>query len=155
MPKSKHDGKICVEPECDICKDELPFELPEHLLRAAEHSRLVIFAGAGISTERTSVFPSSFLQDIKDDLNSSRSDLTFPEAMSMFCERPDGRSELLLKIRGRIDYVRNHPELHCNATGFHRELSTIWQIQDIITTNWDDFFERECGATPFITDKDL
>src|SRR5262249_47279095 len=28
-------------------------------------------------------------------------------------------------------------------------------IETIITTNWDDFFEVECNAVPFVTDKDF
>jgi hypothetical protein len=138
-----------------MCRYDLPFELPEHLVEAAERCRLVIFAGAGVSTEKKALFGGSFLQDVKDELKPKAPNLSFPDAMSMFCERPDGRSDLLLKIRGRINYVQSHPELYWTATSFHRELSTIWQIQEIITTNWDDFFERECGATPFITHRDL
>lgn len=153
--RTSHDASRCADPECDMCKHDLPIELPQHLVQAAQNSRLVIFAGAGVSTERNSVFPSSFMDDVRRDLQGATDSLPFPDLMSLFCERPDGRSKLLLKIRGRINYVRSHPELYWTATGFHRELSTIWQIQEIITTNWDDFFEQECGATPFITDKDL
>ena len=29
------------------------------------------------------------------------------------------------------------------------------QIENIITTNWDDFFERECGATPYVSPEDF
>jgi NAD-dependent SIR2 family protein deacetylase len=128
--------------------------MPDHLINAAQRQRLVIFAGAGISTEKRTVFPSSFLAEIRHEAGAP-ANLSFPETMALFCQQPDGRSRLLLKIRHRLDYVRSHPELYRQATSFHRELSTIWQIAEIITTNWDDFFERVCGATPFITDKDL
>ena len=30
----------------------------------------------------------------------------------------------------------------------------MYTLQDIITTNWDDYFERECAAQPFVTEKD-
>jgi NAD-dependent SIR2 family protein deacetylase len=144
----------CSDPGCARCKDNLPFEMPKHLVTAVEQQRLVIFAGAGISTEKKTVFPSSFLSEIRHELRAPEN-LSFPEAMSLFCEQPDGRAKLLLRIRHRLEYVRSHPELYQQATSFHRELSTIWQIEEIVTTNWDDFFERVCGATPFITDKDL
>lgn len=28
-------------------------------------------------------------------------------------------------------------------------------VEDVITTNWDDFFETECGATPIVTAEDF
>jgi hypothetical protein len=34
-------------------------------------------------------------------------------------------------------------------------MSTIWQFSDIVTTNWDDFFERECLALPFVAPEDF
>src|SRR5439155_7591185 len=42
-----------------------------------------------------------------------------------------------------------------SATAFHRALSTSWQVKDIVTTNWDDYFEGECAATPFVTAEDF
>jgi len=41
------------------------------------------------------------------------------------------------------------------ATRFHNELAPIYLIKEIFTTNWDDFFEIECGAIPFVTSDDL
>jgi hypothetical protein len=129
--------------------------MPTHLLRAFEDQKVLLFAGAGISTEDRLVFPYSLHQDIASELGDGAEDLSFHDVSSQLCELPDGRSRLLLKIRKRIEYVRSHPELYWSATRFHRELSTIWQIEEIVTTNWDTFFEDECGATPFITDADL
>jgi SIR2-like domain len=73
----------------------------------------------------------------------------------MFCERPDGRRELLDRIRARLAYVRSFPELYRRATQFHRELSTLFYVETYFTTNWDDYFERECGATPFVNAEDF
>jgi hypothetical protein len=129
--------------------------MPAHLLEAAEAGRLVVFAGAGISTENSNVFPESLLDDVRLDLGKGGQRLGFAEAMSAYCDRPDGRALLLGRIRRRFEYVEGHPELYATATAFHRELATIWQVKDIITTNWDLFFERECGAVPFISDRDL
>jgi len=75
--------------------------------------------------------------------------------METFCKRPNGRRELLEKIRKRLLYVRSFPELYRTATRFHRELSTLFYIDTYFTTNWDDYFERECGATPFVNADDF
>lgn len=40
-------------------------------------------------------------------------------------------------------------------TRFHRALAPLYMIKDIVTTNWDDFFERECGLDAFINDNDM
>jgi SIR2-like domain len=140
---------------CMLCAERVPFSISTHLLRAFEEQRVLVFAGAGISTEGANVYPYSLYQDIAGELGESAEHFPFPELMSRFCQEPDGRSRLLLKIRKRIQYVQSHPELLWTATRFHRELSTIWQVDEIVTTNWDDFFESHCGATPFITDADL
>lgn len=140
---------------CVLCQGRIPFEVPQHLIDALEGGRLALFVGAGISTENSVVFPYTLYQDVSRELGNKDNGLSFPELMSRFCERPDGRSQLLLKIRDRIKYVSSHPELYRVATSFHRELATMWQVTEVVTTNWDDFFERECGATPFVTDADL
>jgi hypothetical protein len=75
--------------------------------------------------------------------------------MSLFCVRPDGRRELLEKIRNRLAYVSSFPELYRTATRFHRELSTLFYVDTYVTTNWDDYFERECGATPLVNAEDF
>ena len=65
------------------------------------------------------------------------------------------RGELLRLIKSHFDYFSSFPELYNIATRFHRELSTIWQLENIITTNWDTFFEDECAAIPFVSAKDF
>ena len=139
---------------CLLCRDDLPFDVPQHLLEALQCKRLVVFAGAGVSTEREGLLPHTFYEDVKSEVDDDTG-FSFPQLMSRFCDRPDGRSQLLLKVRERIGYVVSHPELYEDATRFHRELATVWQITEIVTTNWDDFFEKECGATPFVTSDDL
>jgi hypothetical protein len=62
---------------------------------------------------------------------------------------------LLHKIKRRFDYMKMFPEIYRDATRFHSELSTIPYIQEIVTTNWDDHFERECDATPIVTPDDF
>ena len=75
--------------------------------------------------------------------------------MSLYCSPPRSRKDLLQAIKERIDYVRTFPDLYNRATEFHRELSTIPHLDEIFTTNWDDFFERECDATPVVTGQDF
>lgn len=41
---------------CDCCKNKLPFDLPTEIIEAIKEKRLVVFAGAGISTEAKDIF---------------------------------------------------------------------------------------------------
>ncbi len=139
---------------CEDCQKRVPFEMPAALFEDCKYGRVVVFAGAGISTEGRGVFPSSFYEEIKEELDISE-EIDFDNLMSKFVLRTKDKRALLNKIKNRIDYAKSFPELEHHATTFHKELSSIHQIQEIITTNWDDFFERECGATPIVTDKDF
>src|SRR5690606_19859540 len=119
---------------------------------------LVLFAGAGISTETTSIFKTTLYTDIADEMkipSKKRESLDFPTLMSTYCERVNGRRDLLEWVKYRFDYCHQYPELYHSASRFHRELSSIHQITEIFTTNWDDYFERECGAVPFVTSEDF
>lgn len=40
-------------------------------------------------------------------------------------------------------------------TKFHRAIRPLHMISDVVTTNWDDFFETEAGLEPFVYDQDL
>jgi hypothetical protein len=75
--------------------------------------------------------------------------------MSEYCKQPNGRRKLLETIKSRVDNLDSFPELLYCATSFHREIATIPHLDTIITTNWDDYFERFCGATPIVTDQDF
>ena len=141
--------------ECFICKNNIEFNLPSELLEKFLKGDIAIFAGSGISTESEYILPEKFYDSITYELGYKKCDLTFSKLMEKYCAQPDGRIKLLSKIKDRFDYVKSFPELHRNATRFHRELSTFFQIKTIITTNWDTFFEEECGATPFITSEDI
>jgi NAD-dependent SIR2 family protein deacetylase len=141
---------------CVYCKDNIKFKLPEEIIKAAINNNLVLFVGSGISTESKNVYPYTFYEDIASELNLDTKiiKLTFSELMSKYCEKPNGKKELLKKIRERIDYVKSFKDLYDMATRFHKELSSIYLIKEIFTTNWDDFFEIECGAIPFVTSDD-
>lgn len=141
---------------CEYCKNNLPFDLPEEIIEATKKGDIVIFAGAGISTESKSIFKKSLYEDIKDELNIKRkSQIDFPELMSLYCKKKNGRRLLLEKIRQRFEYCHQFSELYKLSTRFHIEISSIYSIDKIITTNWDDYFERECNAIPIVSAEDF
>jgi NAD-dependent SIR2 family protein deacetylase len=139
---------------CLECKNKVSFELPQPIINACLEGKLVVFAGAGISTEGKNIFPFTLYDDIRGELNI-KNDILFPTLMTKFVNRTHDKRLLLQKIKQRIDYARSFPDLYQRVVRFHRELSTIHQIREIITTNWDDFFEKECGATPIVVDEDF
>jgi hypothetical protein len=141
---------------CAFCSSFRDFELPDHLLDQLSKGNVVIFAGAGVSTENRTVFPWTFYEEIHSELKLKDGDKpSFPTLMSMYCQRPDGRIKLIQHIHKRLNYISSFSELYRYATRFHRELSTLFYIDTIITTNWDDYFERECGASPLSTPADF
>lgn len=140
---------------CEACTNNHPFEIPDDLYEDFVKGNVVIFAGAGVSTESAQVFPYKFLDEIRDELEGgSAVSSFFPDVMSSYCARPNGRAKLLRKIRERFSYVQSFPRLYRMATSFHRELSTVPFINSIVTTNWDTYFEQECGAVPFVSAED-
>lgn len=139
---------------CALCEAAVPFDLPDPVVEACLNERLLVFAGAGISTESRLVFPYTFYEDICLRINVNPNDgVPFQKVMSKF-EKERGGKELLQRIRARLDYCRSFPEVLGMATRFHCELGPIWQVSDIVTTNWDDFFELVCGAIPIVAPSD-
>ena len=139
--------------ECLICSHDYPFRLPPAIVDAARNGKLVIFAGAGISTERPGFFPTSLFEEMKSVLSSPPDDLSFPSIMTAY-ESEFGRLKLVQEIIERINYARSFSSLRSMVTRFHHELATIAQIREVITTNWDDYFERFCAMQPLVTDRD-
>ena len=153
---SKYDNTPHDPAECQFCKRFHEFDLPEPLIAELLSSGVVLFAGAGISTEDKSVFPCTFYEEIRSELKVPETEsLSFSGLMTKYCAQMNGRANLLRKIRERFEYTRSFPELYRIATRFHYELSTLFFIESIVTTNWDDYFERECGATAFVMPKDF
>lgn len=150
--EKSHTGQ---HPDCHYCKHKKEFFMPREIIEAVNSNKLVVFAGAGISTENSNVFPWRFFDEIKGDLGLSDDDnLAFAEIMEIFVDEFD-RKELLQRIKKRFDYTEAFPELYRRAVAFHKELSTIQTVKEIFTTNWDDYFEKECGAIPITTDEDF
>ena len=151
-----HDNTPHDPAERQFCQNCHEFDLPESLIGELISNRVVLFAGAGISTEDKSVFPYTFYEEIRSEFKVPETEsLSFSGLMTQYCAQLNGRANLLRKIRERFEYTRSFPELYRLATRFHYELSTLFLIESIVTTNWDDYFERECGATAFVTPKDF
>lgn len=141
--------------ECSICKNNKPFELPDEIVEAAIKGELVLFCGAGISTEGKNVLPFSFYSSIQEELGVKDNSISFSRLMQQYCNQPNGRKKLLKKIRERFQVIHSFPELERQATQFHRELAEIHPIHTIITTNWDTYFEQYCGAVPITIPEDF
>jgi hypothetical protein len=116
---------------------------------------VALFAGAGVSTESQTVLRQSLVDMVAGKLGRDPSGIAFPDLMEELACQPNGRFELIKLIKERFDYIHSHPELHDMATRFHDELATIFQINTIVTTNWDTNFEDRCGATPFVHPEDV
>ncbi len=114
----------------------------------------MVFAGAGISTEKPGLFPETFYEEIEARLRETPSGDPFPAVMQDF-EDQFGRGELIRTLLERLDYVSTFQSLQNHTTAFHQEIATISQLDSIFTTNWDDFFERFSGARPFVLDEDF
>jgi hypothetical protein len=54
--------------KCIICKDFNEFEIPKHLMDEIMEGKCVIFAGAGISTEKQALLPYTFFEEICQEL---------------------------------------------------------------------------------------
>lgn len=141
--------------ECEFCNRNKSFEAPSELLDAFLDGSVLLFAGAGISTEAPGVMPNTLYTEIGYILGDAAKDRAFPDLMEDFCSSPSGKVGLIQKIKEHFDYAYCHGQIYRDATRFHRELATFFPLDTIITTNWDDYFEQHCAATPFIEDRDL
>lgn len=154
MAESIHvDGDVA-DPRCAASMHNREFDLPVPLLDAACEGSLVMFAGAGISTENRLAYPVSFYDEIRSQLDLGE-ELPFKEVMDRYCGQRNGRTLLLNAVRHRFERAKVWPEIGYASTRFHQAMATIPQLEDIITTNWDDFFELQCNAVPFVTGEDF
>lgn len=149
--------KIFMNTKTSVLFENDHIELPNGLLKEIVSGNVVIFAGAGISTERKYCFDTSFYEDICYSLNVNPKTckLSFSKLMSKFVNVTGSKNELLKQILYRIEYAKNFPEINRKVTEFHRLLRHIPYIQDIVTTNWDNFFEEYTDALPIVQDKDF
>lgn len=140
-------------PGCDRCSRNLPFELPESLVKSVADRKVVIFAGAGVSTEAREVLGFSLYDDLADELQIPKG-TPFPDAVTAF-EQRHGRAEFLRRTLERLEAAEAFRARWRESTRFHRELASIPQLRDIVTTNWDTLFERYAAALPMVTAQDF
>lgn len=148
-----HDHDELYNDGCIHCGLDYDFEMPEGLIDAAHRGQIVVFAGAGISTEVPNVFPDTVLDLAASELGIEAPE-SFPETLQAFQDR-FGRAALVRMVKRKFDYIDSFPRLRSDARKFHQELATMPYLRDIVTTNWDLYFEQECGATPFVTGEDV
>ena len=65
------------ECQCAFCGNN-NFEIPSDIIKAIKDNNIVIFAGAGISTEGKNVYKSTLYSEINDELGENY-DNTFPQ----------------------------------------------------------------------------
>ena len=88
--------------KCAYC-DDRAFEVPKDIIEAIKNENLVIFAGAGISTEGKNVYKSSLYSEVNDELRENYNN-SFPKLMTKYCNLPNGRRKLINKIMERFEY---------------------------------------------------
>ncbi|MFA5251017.1 MAG: SIR2 family protein [Phycisphaerae bacterium] len=147
--------KNCKEPSCLYCQNNVDFDMPEQLLEDFLIGEVALFVGSGISTESRLVLPLTLYEEVAAELGYKKCDKPFSELMERYCSQSNGKIKLLSKIKYRFDNIKSFPELYRVATKFHHEIATLPQVKTIITTNWDTYFEDECGAIPFIYPEDF
>ncbi len=140
---------------CFICMNQRDVIIPEEIINACEYRDLVIFAGAGVSTEGKGNVFNSFYDSVLDELNIDSSDLSFSDLMEKLCDTRNGRSKLIQLFVNRLRFIESYEEVLRQVTKFHNELSTVFGIREIVTTNWDTYFEDYCGCTPFVQSEDF
>ena len=147
------DKKKINKCKCAYCGNE-DFEVPKEIIEAIKEEKLVVFAGAGISTEGKGVYKTSLYSDVNNELNE-KNDNSFPELMTKYCNKPNGRRKLINKIRDRFEYYKSFSEIDSVMNQFFYPLADIYSIKEIITTNWDRQFEEKCGCIPIVYNSDI
>jgi hypothetical protein len=117
----------------NFCRRNKSFQAPSELLDAFIEGAVVIFAGAGISTESRGVMPNTFYTEINYALGNTNSDRAFPDLMGDFCSTPAGKIGLIQRIRDHFDYAYEHSSIYADATRFHEELATFYAVDTLVT----------------------
>ncbi|MDQ1437702.1 MAG: hypothetical protein QOK43_1331 [Acidimicrobiaceae bacterium] len=98
--------------------------------------------------------PSTFYEGVARELGLEDANLDFPDLMTEFVKKRS-RNELITSFVGRKRYIESFPDLLRRATRFHRAVGQIPFFQEIVTTNWDDYFERATGSVPLVYGADF
>ena len=75
--------------------------------------------------------------------------------MTKYCDRPNGRRNLINRIIERFEYYKSFSEIDNIMKQFFNPLADIYSIKEIITTNWDRQFEEKCNCMPVVYNDDI
>jgi hypothetical protein len=142
------------EHRCDECGADADVPLPGRLIEDAHAGKVLLFVGSGASTEAHNVPGRTFYDEIRSKVGMANERLAFPDLMSAFVSR-FSRADLLTAFFRRLRYIDSHPFFHRRATRFHRAVGQIPFFTEIVTTNWDDYFETATGAIPLVQGSDF
>jgi hypothetical protein len=134
MGTAVSDGEACV---CPCCRHDVDFDLDPFLVEELVNNNVVVFAGAGVSTERALSAPHSLHTALAADLGLEDTSTAFPDVAETLSNRPDGRFRLMRIIQEHLDYVAKFADTRYEATKFYREASTMPYLKTFITTNLD------------------
>ena len=92
------ENKRC---ECDICKNHIDFNMPEEIVDAVLNRNLVLFCGAGISTESKLVYPDTIYMEVLTEIENEIDEeidlsTSFSSLMSLYIKTfANGRRKLI------------------------------------------------------------
>ena len=81
---------------------------------ALGNRNVVVFAGAGIRTENRDNAKDTFYDRIASELNNSDE-----------LKRPDGRMNLIKRIKDRFDYFISFDDFYNSMTRFHKSIAPL------------------------------
>jgi hypothetical protein len=148
------DRSIGEEHRCDECGADVDVPLPDRLIEDTHASKVLLFVGSGASTEAHNVLGHTFYDEIRSELGDGDEEMPFSDLMSAFVSR-FSRADLLTAFVRRLRYIDSHPFFHRRAIRFHRAVGQIPFFSEIVTTNWDDYFETQTGAIPLVQGSDF
>jgi hypothetical protein len=148
------DRSIGEEHRCDECGADVDAPLPDRLIEDTHAGKVLLFVGSGASTEAHNVLGHTFYDEIRSELGDGNHEMPFPDLMSAFVSR-FSRADLLTAFVRRLRYIDSHPFFYRRATRFHRAVGQIPFFSEIVTTNWDDYFETQTGAIPLVQGSDF
>lgn len=141
--------------QCPYCSGRNQFKIDDFLFSELESRNVVLFIGAGVSTENRNSAPHTLYTEIESALDTRDSGLNFPDLVQLLCDRPDGRFAFMKMVQARFDYIKKFSTLRHVSTRFFEELSTMPYFNTFITTNWDRSLEEVCHSKPFVYDEDM
>ena len=148
------DQLIGGEHRCDECGADVDVPLAERLIEDTHAGKVLLFVGSGASTEAHNVIGHTFYDEIRSRIAGQDAQVAFPDLMSAFVSR-FSRAALVTAFVARLRYIDSHPFFRRRATRFHTAVGQIPFFTEIVTTNWDDYFETETGAIPLVEGSDF